>query len=47
MKKFKIVVAGCGGMAKTWVKYALSRGDCEIVALVDITKTGQKVKIRY
>jgi len=38
MKKFKIVVAGCGGMAETWVKYALSRDDSEIVGLVDIKR---------
>jgi len=34
--KYKIAVAGCGGMANTWVKYALERPDAEIVALVDI-----------
>ncbi|TFE28597.1 Gfo/Idh/MocA family protein [Cohnella luojiensis] len=33
---YKIAVAGCGGMANTWVKYALGRSDAEIVALVDI-----------
>lgn len=36
MKRFRIVVAGCGGMANEWVRYALSREDCEIVGLVDI-----------
>ncbi|MEI7026935.1 Gfo/Idh/MocA family protein [Paenibacillus sp. y28] len=35
-KPFRIVVAGCGNMAKTWVKYALSRTDCEIVGLTDL-----------
>ncbi|MFW5980478.1 MAG: Gfo/Idh/MocA family protein [Halanaerobiaceae bacterium] len=35
-KKFKVAVAGCGGMANTWVKYAGERTDTEIVALVDI-----------
>jgi predicted dehydrogenase len=35
-KGYKIVVAGCGGMANTWVKYVLGRADAEIVALVDI-----------
>jgi predicted dehydrogenase len=35
-KRFRIVVAGCGGMANTWVEYALGRKDAEIVALVDI-----------
>lgn len=38
MKKFKIVVAGCGSMAETWVKYALTRNDAEIAALVDIKR---------
>ncbi|BBI32980.1 Gfo/Idh/MocA family protein [Cohnella abietis] len=33
---YKIVVAGCGGMANTWINYALGRTDVEIVALVDI-----------
>ncbi len=36
MKPFRIVLAGCGSMAGEWVKYALSRQDCEIVGLVDI-----------
>jgi predicted dehydrogenase len=36
MKKYKIVVAGCGGMSNTWLDYALQRDDTEIVGLVDI-----------
>jgi len=36
MNKRRIVVAGCGGMAKTWVQDAVNRPDAEIVALVDI-----------
>lgn len=37
LKRFRIVVAGCGGMARTWVDYALLRtDDTEIVALVDL-----------
>lgn len=40
--KFKIVVAGCGGMSKTWIEYALKREDCEIVALVDIIHENAK-----
>lgn len=36
MDRFKVAVAGCGNMANTWVQYALSREDTEIVALVDI-----------
>ncbi len=35
-KPFRIVVAGCGGMANTWVEYAMGRQDAEIVGLVDI-----------
>lgn len=34
--KFKVIAAGCGSMANTWVQYALSRKDTEIVGLVDI-----------
>lgn len=34
--KYRIVVAGCGGMANTWISYAKSREDAEIVGLVDI-----------
>ncbi|MDQ6420587.1 Gfo/Idh/MocA family oxidoreductase [Paenibacillus sp. LHD-117] len=33
---YRIVVAGCGGMANAWVDYALSRSDASIVGLVDI-----------
>jgi predicted dehydrogenase len=35
-KKYRIVVAGCGNMANTWVKHALEREDTEIAALVDL-----------
>lgn len=34
--KHRVVVAGCGGMANTWVEYAKQRTDTEIVGLVDI-----------
>ncbi|MDF2726394.1 MAG: oxidoreductase [Paenibacillus sp.] len=34
--KHRVVVAGCGGMANTWVDYAKNRADTEIVGLVDI-----------
>ncbi|MBD2867480.1 Gfo/Idh/MocA family protein [Paenibacillus arenilitoris] len=34
--KHRVVVAGCGGMANTWVDYAKDREDTEIVGLVDI-----------
>jgi predicted dehydrogenase len=36
MDSFKIVLAGCGGMANEWVKYARSRSDCQFVGMVDI-----------
>jgi len=36
MKKFRIAVAGCGNMSNAWIKYAMSRNDAEITALVDI-----------
>lgn len=42
MKRFRIAVAGCGGMANAWVKYALSRNDAEVVALVDIKEENAK-----
>jgi predicted dehydrogenase len=42
MKKFKIIVAGCGGMSNEWIKYAMSREDSEIVALVDINEENAK-----
>ncbi|SFE23274.1 Predicted dehydrogenase [Paenibacillus algorifonticola] len=34
--KYRVVVAGCGGMANKWVDYAQGRNDTEIVGLVDI-----------
>ncbi len=33
---YKIVVAGCGQMAHSWLDYAMKRKDVQIVALVDI-----------
>lgn len=36
MKMNRIVVAGCGSMARKWVEYTLERNDCEIVALADV-----------
>ncbi|MFC4778654.1 Gfo/Idh/MocA family protein [Paenibacillus sp. GCM10023252] len=38
MSKYKAAIAGCGGMANTWVEYALQHEDIEIVALIDIKK---------
>ena len=46
MEKFKIVVVGCGGMSNTWIKYAMDRSDCKIVAMVDIQKENAKNKIK-
>lgn len=43
MKKFRVVVAGCGAMANTWIKYTLERSDAEIVALVDIKEENAKI----
>lgn len=42
MSEFKIIVAGCGGMANEWVKYALSREDAKIVGLMDINPDNAK-----
>ena len=42
MKKYKVVVVGCGNMANAWVDYALEREDVEIVALVDINEENAK-----
>lgn len=42
MKKFRVVIVGCGSMAQTWVDYAVSREDTEIVALVDMIEENAK-----
>lgn len=36
MKKYRVVIAGCGNMANAWVKHVLEREDTEIAALVDL-----------
>lgn len=36
MDRFRVLVAGCGRMARTWVEYALSREDTKIVGLIDV-----------
>jgi predicted dehydrogenase len=36
MKRYRIVVAGCGNMAHTWLDYAAERDDAVIVGMVDI-----------
>lgn len=38
----RIAIAGCGGMARTWVRYTLERQDCEIVALADVSLEAAK-----
>lgn len=48
MARFRIALAGCGGMARTWVEYAQKRDDTEIVALVDIIEqSAHAMKERY
>ncbi|MGI6776684.1 MAG: Gfo/Idh/MocA family protein [Acetivibrionales bacterium] len=42
MKRFRIAIAGCGLIANEWVKYALTREDVEIVALVDVNNKNAK-----
>ena len=42
--KFRVVIAGCGGMANTWVENAISREDVEIVGLVDIKEEFAQAK---
>jgi len=46
VKRFRVAVAGCGAIAETWVRYALSRNDVEIVALVDIREEKAKAMAR-
>ncbi|WNQ11836.1 Gfo/Idh/MocA family oxidoreductase [Paenibacillus aurantius] len=41
-KPFRIIQAGCGGMANTWVEYALAREDAELVALVDLQEASAR-----
>ena len=36
MKKYKLILAGCGGMANTWIEYLTQREDVEIIGLCDI-----------
>lgn len=44
MTKHRIVVAGCGGMSRLWLDYALERDNAEIVGLVDLyEETAKKV----
>ena len=46
--RFRVLIAGCGEMAKTWVAYAASREDTEIVALVDPdAKNAEAMRVRH
>ena len=36
VKRFKVILAGCGGMGNAWMGYMRGRGDVEIVGLCDI-----------
>ncbi|MEC0227153.1 Gfo/Idh/MocA family protein [Paenibacillus alba] len=48
MSKYRVVVVGCGGMARVWVEYMLKREDSVITALVDIkTEFAQAMADRY
>ncbi|SDD00508.1 Predicted dehydrogenase [Paenibacillus sp. UNCCL117] len=38
----RIVIAGCGSMARTWAAYALERPHAEIVGLVDLYETSAR-----
>ena len=46
MKRFRIAAAGCGLIADEWVKYALTREDAEIVALVDVNNENANAMAR-
>jgi predicted dehydrogenase len=48
MKRWKIAIVGCGGMARRWIEYALKRDDCEIAAFVDIRlESAERYKNEY
>lgn len=38
MGRFRIIVAGCGGMSKAWLEYAKARPDAGIAGLVDVRR---------
>ena len=42
MADYRVLIAGCGGMANKCVVYALERPDTEIVGLVDISEANAK-----
>jgi len=46
MRRFRAVVAGCGKMSNSWISYAKTREDVEIVALVDIRREFAEARAR-
>ncbi|MBU9721707.1 MULTISPECIES: Gfo/Idh/MocA family protein [Bacillaceae] len=42
MARYRVLLAGCGSMANTWVDYALKHSDIDIVGLVDINEANAK-----
>ena len=36
MRKYNVLLVGCGGMANTWLKYLLKRDDTSVLGLCDI-----------
>ena len=46
MKRFRILVVGCGGMSRAWLEYAVAREDAEIVGLVDIKVENAEAKAK-
>ncbi len=47
-KKFKVVMVGCGHMAHTWLEYALTRPDTEMMGLVDLNlETARELAARH
>lgn len=36
MRNYRVAVAGCGVMARTWVQYLTDRRDCTIISLMDV-----------
>ncbi|MDO7907953.1 Gfo/Idh/MocA family oxidoreductase [Paenibacillus sp. JX-17] len=45
---YRVAVAGCGQMANTWIEYAKSREDTEIVALVDLHRdAAQRMAVKH
>lgn len=48
MKKFRILVVGCGWISKDWFDCLTKRGDCEIVGLADINaENARRAKDQY